>query len=151
LRANGEPDELGRYCYWTDDNPHWMPETLRSQFPQKLNVETGIIGDRILKPVFFDGNRDGATYLMLLQEDLMPALAALFSNLLDPNLPVERIWYQQDGAPPLHYVVIVCRYLDEVFPNRWIGRRGHIEWPARAPDFTPLDFFFGHISRLRSM
>jgi hypothetical protein len=27
---------------------------------------------------------------MLLQEDLMPALAALFSNLLDPNLPVER-------------------------------------------------------------
>jgi hypothetical protein len=143
LRANGEPDELGRYCYWTDDKPHWMPETLRSQFPQKLNVETGIIGDRILKPVFFDGNRDGATYLMLLQEDLMPALAALFSNLLDPNLPVERIWYQQDGAPPLHYVVIVCRYLDEVFPNRWIGRRGHIEWPARAPDFTPLDFFLG--------
>jgi hypothetical protein len=85
------PGILGRYCYWTDDNPHWMPETLRSQFPQKLNVETGIIGDRILKPVFFDGNRDGATYLMLLQEDLMSTLAALLPNPLDPDLPDERI------------------------------------------------------------
>ena len=24
---------------------------------------------------------------------------------------------------------------------RWIGRRGTIEWPARSPDLTPLDFF----------
>ncbi|MBZ5796973.1 hypothetical protein K8353_43720, partial [Burkholderia contaminans] len=32
-------------------------------------------------------------------------------------------------------------YLDEVFPNRWIGRRGRIEWPARSPDLTPLDYF----------
>jgi hypothetical protein len=37
--------------------------------------------------------------------------------------------------------VTVSRYLDEVFPNRWIGRRGQIEWPARSPDLTPLDFF----------
>ncbi|KAJ8960883.1 hypothetical protein NQ318_020182 [Aromia moschata] len=28
----------------------------------------------------------------------------------------------------------------------WIGRRGSIEWPARSPDFTPLDFFlWGHV------
>jgi hypothetical protein len=55
-----------------------------------------------------NGNLDGATYLTLLQENLMPAFAASFPNPLD--------------SP--HYAVIVRRYLDEVFPNRWIGRRG---------------------------
>ena len=24
---------------------------------------------------------------------------------------------------------------------RWIGKSGPIEWPARSPDLTPLDFF----------
>jgi hypothetical protein len=83
-------------------------------------------------------------YLALLQEDLVPAWAALFPNPLDPDLPDERIWYQQDGAPP-HYAVIVRRYLEEVFPNWWIRRRDQIEWPARSPDLTPLDFFFMEI------
>jgi hypothetical protein len=78
-----------------------------------------------LEPVFLDGNLDGVTYLTLLQKDVMPALATLFPNPLDPDLANERIWYQQDGAPP-HYAVIVRRYLDEVFRNRCIGRRGQI-------------------------
>jgi len=29
----------------------------------------------------------------------------------------------------------------KVFQDRWIGRRGHIEWPPRSPDLTSLDFF----------
>lgn len=125
--------------YWADHNPHWIRET-HTQFPQKVNVWAGIIGDQILGPIFLDGNLNGATYLTLLRDDLMPALAVLFPNELDPDFPDERIWFQQDGAPP-HYAVIVRQYLDEVFPNRWIGRRGHLEWPARSPDLTPLDFF----------
>ena len=24
----------------------------------------------------------------------------------------------------------------------WIDRRGPIDWPARSPDLTPMDFFF---------
>ena len=36
----------------------------------------------------------------------------------------------------------VRHYLNENLSNRWIGRRGSIEWPARPPDLTPLDFFF---------
>jgi hypothetical protein len=98
------------------------------------------LGDLILKPVFLHGTLDGATYFTLLQEDLKPALAALFPNLFNSDLPVEKIWYQQDGAPP-HYAVIVRRYLDEVFPNRWVGRRGQTEWPTRSPDLTSLDFY----------
>lgn len=33
------------------------------------------------------------------------------------------------------------RHLNQIFPNRWIGRGGPIPWPARSPDLTPVDFF----------
>ena len=52
------------------------------------------------------------------------------------------IYFQQDGAPP-HYHRDVRAYLDAVFPDTWIGRRGPIEYPARSPDLTPMDFFYG--------
>ena len=26
--------------------------------------------------------------------------------------------------------------------NRWIGRRGFVEYPPRSPELTPIDFFF---------
>ncbi|EZA55617.1 hypothetical protein X777_04243, partial [Ooceraea biroi] len=32
--------------------------------------------------------------------------------------------------------------LNKAFPNKWIERRGSIEWPPRSPDLTPLDYFF---------
>ncbi|EFN82476.1 hypothetical protein EAI_06335, partial [Harpegnathos saltator] len=55
------------------------------------------------------------------------------------------VWFQQDGASP-HYGRIVRNYLNDTFPNRWIGRRGTIEWPPRSPDIAPLDFFlWGYI------
>jgi len=44
----------------------------------------------------------------------------------------------QDGAPT-HFGGHVRAHLDEVFPNRRIGRRGAIEWPPRSPDLTTLD------------
>ena len=52
----------------------------------------------------------------------------------------EEIYFQQDGAPP-HYHRDVRAYLKATFPNRWIGRRGSVEFPARSPDLTPMDFF----------
>ena len=51
------------------------------------------------------------------------------------------LYFQQDGAPP-HYSRAVREYLDETFPEKWIGRRGPIDWLARSPDLTPMDFFF---------
>ncbi|XP_063971908.1 uncharacterized protein LOC135159795 [Diachasmimorpha longicaudata] len=45
-----------------------------------------------------------------------------------------------DGAPP-HYHRDVRAYLDQNLSGQWIGRRGPIEFPARSPDLTPLDFF----------
>jgi len=28
-----------------------------------------------------------------------------------------------------------------MWPGRWIGRRGAVEFPPRSPDLTPLDFY----------
>uniref|UniRef100_A0A1B6JM23 Tc1-like transposase DDE domain-containing protein n=1 Tax=Homalodisca liturata TaxID=320908 RepID=A0A1B6JM23_9HEMI len=57
----------------------------------------------------------------------------------------EEVRFQQDGAPP-HYDVNVRGYLNVHFREKWIGRRGAIEWPARSPDLNPLDFFlWGHL------
>ena len=47
---------------------------------------------------------------------------------------------QHDGAPA-HFALDVREYLDNVFPNRWIGRGGPVQWPPRSPDLTPMDFF----------
>ncbi|CAH1104615.1 unnamed protein product, partial [Psylliodes chrysocephalus] len=44
------------------------------------------------------------------------------------------------------YVLPVRQFLNDAFPCQWIGRRDPIEWPARSPDLTPLDFFlWGHL------
>lgn len=86
----------------------------------------------------------------LLRDDLVPALAVLYPNRDDPDIPDSALWFQQDGAPP-HYSVAVRNYLNNTFPERWIGRRGTIEWPPRSPDLTPLDFFYGATLRVKSI
>lgn len=127
------------FRYWSTNNPRWMREQ-HTQNPQKVNVWAGILNDRIIGPFFFDGNLTGDQYLQFLQNELIPTLAANFPNINQPNLPEASIWFQQDGAPP-HFARQVREYLNTVFPERWIGRRGPIEWPARSPDLTPMDFF----------
>ena len=32
-------------------------------------------------------------------------------------------------------------WLNETFGTKWIGRGGPLEWPARSPDLTPMDFW----------
>ena len=44
-----------------------------------------------------------------------------------------------DG-PPAHYSRLVTHRLKLTFPERWIGRCGHVHWPPRSADLTPLDF-----------
>ena len=49
-------------------------------------------------------------------------------------------WYQHDGAPS-HFSILARQWLDQHFPQRWIGRRGPKEWPPRSPGLTILDFW----------
>ncbi|XP_074041245.1 uncharacterized protein [Leptinotarsa decemlineata] len=111
-----------------------------TQHPEKVNVWAGIVGDRVIGPIFFQENLTGARYLEFLQKDLVPNLAILFPCPIEADVPNRNIWFQQDGAPS-HFARPVREYLNDVYPGRWIGRRGPYEWPPRSPDSTPLDFF----------
>ena len=59
------------------------------------------------------------------------------------NVPLQvrqLLWFQHDGVP-VHFALDVREYLNNVFPNCWIGRGGPLQWPPRSPDLTPMDFF----------
>ena len=111
-----------------------------AQNPPKLNAWCGIVDGRVIGSYFFQETLNGATYLDFFQNDLIPALITLFPDLEEPDIHQRDLFFQQDGAPP-HYALPIRAYLYEVFPNRWIGRRGTIEWPVRSPDLNPLDYF----------
>ena len=131
--------------YWADTNPRIFHEA-HTQHPQKLNVWAGIFGNSIVGPFFLPGNLTGDMYLDLLENAIDPALTNIIEN--DPAYSEQELIFQQDGAPP-HYSLNVRNYLNHVFPGRWIGRRGAIEWPPRSPDLSPLDFFlWGHIKSI---
>ena len=60
----------------------------------------------------------GENYLEMLREVVAPQLHT------KPNF--HELFFQQDGVPS-HYALRVRDYLNEVFPQRWFGRRGSIE------------------------
>jgi len=59
--------------------------------------------------------------------------------LEEVNLATRKKWWQQDGAP--HFHRIVMEYLNNIFHERWIGRYKYIRKPPRSPDLTSCDFF----------
>jgi len=98
----------------------------------QLSVWCGVSYRGIVGPFFFEGTVTGAAYLIMLQVSTVPAVRQLCGD--------EDMWYQQDGTPP-HYHRDVRAYLDNTFPNQWIGCRGSVEYPPKSPDLTPPDFF----------
>ena len=83
---------------------------------------------------FLEETMTGDKYLEMLKNQIILQLQQL-TNLND-------FYFQQDGDPP-HYSRGVREYLDEKFSSAWIGRRRPIDWPARSPDLTPMEFSFG--------
>ena len=115
--------------YWSNENPHFF-EGCREQGGQRLMVWLGVWNTRIIGPFFFAGTVTAEVYLRMLGDELMPALDALVEK---PD------YFMQDGAPP-HYANHVRHWLDQEFPDKWIGRGGPFEWAPRCPDLNPLDF-----------
>lgn len=117
---------------WSADNPRFVIE---NNFQRRFNVNVwcGILGDQLIGPFFIDGCLNQEKYYTLLHENLQ--------NFLDelPLANLNRIFFQQDGAPA-HNARVNTDLLNTQFGNRWIGTSGPIEWPARSPDLTPLDF-----------
>jgi len=121
------------FRYWSIENLRWIRDN-KFQYPDKVNVWAERIGDHLIGLFFIDGNLNFEMCETMLIEQIIPAIRNLFSNDFD------RVWFQQDGVPA-HFGLRVQRLLDETFANRWIGRRGTIEWLSRSSDLTLLDFF----------
>lgn len=119
--------------YWAEVNPNFKIVT-NSQKYKKVNVWCGIWSDRIVGPYFFDSNLNQESYLEMLETVVLPFLD-------DINLEKRgKLFFQQDGCPA-HNAVAVREWLNKYFPEKWLGTFGPINWPARSPDLTPLDFF----------
>lgn len=126
---------------WANANPLAVREaSFQHQF--SINVWAGMIGQHLIGPCILPHRLTGNAYLNFLRED--------FEELFDEvDLQTRRaMWFQHDGAPA-HSSRTVKAFLDERFPDRWIGRGGPIAWPARSPDLTPLDYYlWGHMKQL---
>lgn len=119
---------------WMQANPHQVRQR-RPQIKFGFNVWCGILGNQIIGPYIFNEPLNGERYLYFLQNNL--------EDYLD-DIPLrDRAalqYFQHDGAPP-HYSAQVTNYLNQRYPNKWIGRNGPIPWPPRSPDLAILDFF----------
>ena len=116
----------------------------RSISREKLNVWVGLVGSgHVIGPFFFEGNLNGAEYLRLINERVVPQLEQHF--LRQPRGAFRYLWWAQDGAPA-HRLRAVRNRLEELFGNRVIAIGHDVEWPPRSPDLTPCDFFlWGHL------
>lgn len=132
---SGKPNRQN-YRYWSTQNQRLILQT-HTQYRNSVNVWAGILGPHIIGPFFLPDRLTGAAYLNLLQEEVGPAI-----NEMEIDY---QFWYQHDGCPA-HHTRDVVDYLNNTFPNRWIGRSGEINWPGRSPDLSPNDFFlWGHL------
>ncbi|XP_066587607.1 histone-lysine N-methyltransferase SETMAR-like [Prorops nasuta] len=118
---------------WNRVNPYaTQPRAFQKKW--SINLWGGIVGTYVIGPVVIPDRLTGEIYTQFLRTELPEILEEV-------PLEIRRgMWFQQDGAAP-HYHRVAIAALDDIFPHRWIGRRGPVEWPPRSPDLNPLDFF----------
>ncbi|XP_046435973.1 uncharacterized protein LOC124187828 [Neodiprion fabricii] len=118
--------------HWAEENPHDIRKS-RNQVRWSLNVWGGMIDDELIGFCVLPARLDGETYRQFL-EDRIPDLLKV--------RPLERravMLFQHDGAPA-HFSARTRQFLNERFPDRWIGGGGPVAWPPRSPDLNPLDY-----------
>jgi hypothetical protein len=92
----------------------------------------------LLVLILLKGNLNGERYAAFLL-NILPLI--LEDTPLRSRMPM---WYQHDGCP-VHNAIFAHSVLNRENRGRWIGRGGPRTWPARSPDLTPLDFFYGEL------
>ena len=116
--------------YWAESSPHKIVQKIQNK--QKLTVWCGITSTKLVGPFIIRETMNGDRYLRMLRTQVWPEVST-WEN-------AENLILMQDGAPP-HFKTEVRNWLDNTFPERWIGRSGPHVWPARSPDLTPCDYF----------
>ena len=118
---------------WSDKIPHAIVER-NSQHRFPVNVWCGVIDNQLIGPAVLPNRLTGRAYVDFLQNEL---------PLLMEEVPLAKrmsMVFQHEAAPA-HYSRLVTHHLNLTFPERWIGRGGHVQWPPRSPDLIPLDFY----------
>ena len=106
----------------------------------KLNVWIGLMGyGRIYKPVFFDGNVNGWSYLRMINNEVVPGLQQHVQ--LQQNGEFPRLWWSQDGAPA-HRTHLVRDRLEQLFPRRVIGIGRSPSWMATKVSWLDAMWLF---------
>ena len=112
---------------WSDENPLARQE-VRFQRQFAINVWP------LSWTLCFTKQTKRAHYLEFLNNVL--------EEHLDVKVPLgERVlmWYLNDGAPP-HFDRPVTEWLNNHFPNHWVGRNGPVVWSPRSSDLNQCDF-----------
>lgn len=115
---------------WGTENPKAVHE-IPIKSP-KVTVWCGLTNKEIIGPYFFENNVESQSYQTMLETFFVPQLKS--------RRIYRKTIFQQDGAPA-HWSLSVREFLNQTFPGRWIGRDGPIQWAARSPDLSPLDFY----------
>ena len=111
-----------------------------SNFREKLSVWVGLCGNStVVGPYFFNGTVNGRKYLDMLQTFVLPSIIRGY-QADHGNNGIHQLWWFQDGAPA-HRLRAVRDFLINTFGHRLVALGTGVEWPARSPDLTPLDFF----------
>lgn len=123
------------FRFWAKENPKEIREVpLHSS---RVTVWCAFTSASIIGPFFFENENEqaitvnGDRYGDMLREYFIPLVDSL--DLVEP-------FFQQDGAT-CHTTRPNMEVLKNRFPGKLISRFGDIEWPARSPDLSPLDFF----------
>ena len=116
-------------CFWAKENPHYYEE-LEYKTPHVMMWAT-LNARHVIGPYFFDGPVNHTSYLNMLQQWFIPKLN---------ELGIREVWFQQDGVPA-RYALTVRDYLNDTFPDKWIGRGSvtspaPMKCPARSSDLT---------------
>lgn len=83
---------------------YWLGQ-VHNQYPKKINVCPGMIDNNVIGRFFLEGNRTRPRYSTLLRNNIVPAFATLYPDLIDPLIPFGDI-----VLAPVHYSRIVRQY-----------------------------------------
>ena len=128
---------------WGSQNPCEVLE--RERGSPKINVWCGLMHNQIIGPfIFAESTITANIYLDMLKHYVVPQLEEF----------QPRVVFQLDGAPP-HWGLIVRDFLNETFPNRWIGRNGPLEkiitMAAKISRYHPFRLFLVGLCKRQSL
>lgn len=90
-----------------------------------LSFPTQIASDRLMGSNSLPPRLTGALY-----HDFLRNFLSGLQRDADLQASIH-LWFMHDGASP-HVLLAAWEFLNNVFPEQWIGRGGPAAWPARS-------------------